>query len=256
MSTLAPVGPGVAGHRSGYLRFELLRILRNRRFLLFALGFPVVLYFLIAGPNRTVDDFLGTGLSAPLYYMVSLTAFGAMSGMLSTGTRIAAERDNGWNRLLRTTPLTSRAYLSAKVATAYLTVLLTMGLLYASGVALGVRLPAQDWVEMTLLILIGLVPFAALGVLIGHLLTADTVGPAMGGITAVLAFAGGTWFPIGHGSFYEVARLLPSYWLVQASHVALGGSGWTAFGWAVIAVWSVVLSLLAARAYVSDTRRT
>jgi ABC-2 type transport system permease protein len=256
MSTLAPVSPGTAVGKGGYLRFELLRILRNRRFLIFALGFPVVLYFLIAGPNRSVDDFLGTGLSAPLYYMVSLTAFGAMSGMLSTGTRIAAERDNGWNRLLRTTPLSPRSYLTAKVATAYLTVLLTMALLYISGVAMGVRLTALDWVEMTLLILVGLIPFAALGVLIGHLLTADTVGPAMGGLTAVLAFAGGTWFPVGHGTFYQIARLLPSYWLVQASHVALGGVGWSAFGWAVMAFWSVVLSVLAARAYLRDTRRT
>jgi ABC-2 type transport system permease protein len=256
MSTLAPISPGAGGGRASYLRFELLRILRNRRFLIFALGFPVGLYFLIAGPNRSVDDFLGTGLSAPLYYMVSLTAFGAMSGMLSTGTRIAAERDSGWNRLLRTTPLTPRAYLIAKIATAYLTVLMTMALVYISGISLGVRLSALDWVAMTVLILFGLVPFAALGVLIGHLLTADTVGPAMGGLTAVLAFAGGTWFPVGHGTFYQIARLLPSYWLVQASHVALGGAGWTAFGWAVIAVWSVVLSLLAARAYLRDTRRT
>jgi ABC-2 type transport system permease protein len=215
----------------------------------------VVLYVLIAAPNRDVTDFLGTGLSAPLYYMVSLAAFGTMSAMLSTGTRIAAERDTGWNRLLRTTPLAPRAYLTAKVATAYLTVLLTIALLYIAGVALGVRLPALDWVWMTALLLIGLIPFAALGILLGHLLTADTVGPAMGGITAVLAFAGGAWFPIGSGAFYQIARLLPSYWLVQASHVALGAGGWSVFGWSVVAFWSVALSLLAARAYLRDTRR-
>ena len=97
VSSLAPLSPGVRD-RTGYLRYELLRIMRNRRFFIFAIGFPLGLYFLIAGPNRNVDDFLGTGLSAPLYYMVSLAAFGTMSAMLSTGTRIAAERDNGWNR--------------------------------------------------------------------------------------------------------------------------------------------------------------
>ena len=35
-----------------YTRYELLRTFRNRRFFFFALGFPLVLYFLIAGPNR------------------------------------------------------------------------------------------------------------------------------------------------------------------------------------------------------------
>ena len=52
-----------------YVRCELLRALRNRRYVVFALGFPVVLYFLIAGPNKNQDNLAGSGLSAPLYYM-------------------------------------------------------------------------------------------------------------------------------------------------------------------------------------------
>ena len=43
-----------------YIRYELLRTLRNRRFFLLSLGFPLVLYFLIAGPNRNVSDLGGT----------------------------------------------------------------------------------------------------------------------------------------------------------------------------------------------------
>ena len=67
-----------------------------------------MLYFLIAGPNRNQSDFINTGLSAPLYYMVGLAAFGTMSAMLSSGTRIAGERESGWNRQLRITPLSPR----------------------------------------------------------------------------------------------------------------------------------------------------
>ena len=33
-----------------------LRTFRNRRFFFFSLGFPLVLYFLIAGPNRNERD--------------------------------------------------------------------------------------------------------------------------------------------------------------------------------------------------------
>lgn len=239
----------------GYLFYELLRTVRNRRFFLLALGFPVVLYFLIAGPNRGDQDFAGSGLPAALYYMIGLAAFGTMSAMLSTGTRIASERESGWNRQLRITPLTPRAYLRAKVTTAYLVALLSIATLYVSGVVLGVRLSALDWVTMTLLMLVALVPFAALGVLLGHLLTADSIGPAMGGLTALLAFISGTWFPIGDGVLYQIARFLPSYWLVQASHVALGGGAWGALGWAVVVAWTVVLSALAVRAYRRDTKR-
>ena len=35
-----------------YMRFELLRTLRNKRFFVFSLGFPVVLFYVIAGPQR------------------------------------------------------------------------------------------------------------------------------------------------------------------------------------------------------------
>jgi ABC-2 type transport system permease protein len=52
-----------------------------------------------------------------------------------------------------------------------------------------------------------------------------------------------------------IAQLLPSYWLVQASQVALGGRGWDGLGWAVMISWTIVLSLLAARAFKRDTQR-
>jgi ABC-2 type transport system permease protein len=239
-----------------YTRYELLRTLRNRRFFILSLGFPVVLYFLIAGPQRNNHDLLGTGISAPLYYMTGMVAFGTMSAMLSSGARIATERAVGWNRQLRISPLSPRAYFRAKVLTAYLMALLSIAVLYVCGATLGVSLPAMQWLKMTGLILVGLAPFAALGVMLGHLLTPDSIGPAMGGGVALLAFLGGTWFPLtSHSFLHGVAQFIPSYWLVQASHVALGGRAWTAEGWVVIGAWTLVLVVLARRAYRHDTGR-
>jgi energy-coupling factor transporter ATP-binding protein EcfA2 len=134
--------------------------------------------------------------------------------------------------------------------------LVSLALLYVSGASLGVSLPANDWVKMTLLILIGLVPFAALGILIGHLITVDSIGPVMGGTVSLLALVSGTWFPISHHGFlHDLAQNLPSYWLVQASHVSLGGHGWGARGWLVIVAWTVALVVLARQAYRRDTGR-
>jgi hypothetical protein len=50
-----------------------------------SLGFPLVIYYMIAAPNRNVSDLSGSGLSAPLYFMCGLAAFGTMSAMLSSG---------------------------------------------------------------------------------------------------------------------------------------------------------------------------
>jgi ABC-2 type transport system permease protein len=242
---------------STYLRFELLRTVRNRRVLIFSLAFPVTLYLLIAGPNRSEHNLGGTGISAPLYFMIGLAAFGAMNAVLSSAARISAERTAGWNRQLRITPLTPRQYFRAKVATSYLLALVSLVALYIAGASLGVHLSAGNWVHMTWLILIGLIPFAALGILMGHLLTSDSVGPAIGGTTALFAFLGGTWFPItGNGFLAHVAHDLPSYWVVQASRAGLGAPHpWTAHAWAVIAIWSVALIALARQAYQRDTKR-
>ena len=99
-----------------YTRYELVRTFRNRRFFIFSLVFPLVLYYLIAGPNRDEADIGNTGISAPLYYMVGLAAYGPMTAMISSGARIAAERSLGWNRQLRITPLSTRAVLQGEGA--------------------------------------------------------------------------------------------------------------------------------------------
>ena len=92
---------------------------------------------------------------------------------------------------------------------------------------------------MTALILVGLVPFAVLGILLGHLLTVDSMGPAIGGYGAVRPPRRG----LGPAAderrrSLQLAKSLPSYWLVQAGKTArrrrLAGRGWI-----VIVVWTV-----------------
>jgi ABC-2 type transport system permease protein len=238
-----------------YTRFELLRAFRNRRFFIFSFGFPLALYFLIAGPQQNTTDLAGTGISAPLYYMVGLASFGTMASMISSGARIAAERQAGWTRQLRITPLTSRQYFRAKVVASYAMAISSLLLLYLAGGILGVSLAANDWLAMTGLILVGLLPFAALGITLGHLVNVDSVGPLTGGLLAILAFLSGTWFPLTHGFLYDVGQYLPGYWIVQASHIAIHGRAWGLQGWLVVIAWTILLVLLAGAAYRRDTKR-
>ncbi|MGZ4184168.1 MAG: ABC transporter permease [Solirubrobacteraceae bacterium] len=238
-----------------YTRYELLRTVRERRLMIFGFGFPLVLYFVIAVPNRHMQDFAGSGVTAPLYYMVSLASFGTMMSMVSLGGRIAGEREAGWTRQLRTTPLSPRAYLRAKVMTGYTMAALSLGLLYIAGAALGVSLSAGDWIRTTLLIAVALLPFAALGIGLGHLLTVDSVGPAIGGTVSLLALVSGTWFPVTSGFLHDLGQFLPSYWLVQAGRVSIDGQPWGVMGWAVVLGWTVVLVAFAGWAYMRDTGR-
>jgi ABC-2 type transport system permease protein len=238
-----------------YARFELMRAFRNRRFFFLSLGFPLILYFVIASPQRSTHSLAGTGISAPLYYMAGLASFGTMMSMISSGARIAGERQAGWTRQLRISPLSVRAYFRAKVMTSYAMATTSLLLLYVAGASLGVSMSAHKWIEMTLLILVGLLPFAALGIALGHLMNVDAIGPVTGGTVSLLALVSGTWFPVTHGFLHDLGQALPSYWLVQAGRTATHGQAWGTTGWLVVLGWTVALVALARFAYRRDTGR-
>jgi ABC-2 type transport system permease protein len=158
---------------------------------------------------------------------------------------------------MRITPLTAGAYLRAKLLCGYLMALFTIAVMWLSGTTLGVRLPAGQWLTLTGLLLVGLIPLAVLGILLGHLLSTDSLAPASGGIVTLLALLGGAYgFQLAKsGALFEVLKGLPSYWLVQAGRTAAGGGGWPAEAWIVIAVWTAVLIPVAVLVYQRDTSR-
>ena len=138
------------------------------------------------------------GVPFYVYYMAGMIAWGSMSAVLAGGARIAAERSVGWVRQLRISPLSTRVYFTTKVVTGYLVAGLTILALAIAGTAFGVRLPWDGWVRM-----IAArprrrsCPLRRIGIWLGHVLTIDSMGPALGGTTAVFALLGGAFGPLG-----------------------------------------------------------
>jgi ABC-2 type transport system permease protein len=236
-----------------YTRYEVLRTVRNRYFFVFSLIFPLILFFTIAGTNRHARV---EGIGFPLYYMTGMIAFGTLAAVVAGGSRIALERSAGWTRQMRITPLPVRSYFAAKLVTSYLMAAISIILISLAGVSLGVHLGAGAWLVMAGLVLVGLVPFAVLGILLGQLLGVDSMGPAIGGITSLFSLLGGAFGPLAtSGALYSITKLLPSFWVVQAGKTAVGGGDWPLEGWVVIAVWSAVLGRLAVMAYRRSSTR-
>ena len=116
-----------------YLSIELKRSYRNPRYTLFTLGIPVVLFLLI---GSAFDQKVG-GVSGQTWYMVSMGMFGSMGAVLGMGARIAVERDAGWNRQLRLTPLPALGYVIGKVVTGMLIALPALLLVDLAGALTG-----------------------------------------------------------------------------------------------------------------------
>ncbi|MFY9783719.1 MAG: ABC transporter permease [Acidimicrobiales bacterium] len=240
--------------RLTYIRYEVLRTLRNRRFLIFSLIFPLVLFLAIAGEHRHA---VIEGIGFPLYFMTGMAAWGSMTAVVSIGGRIAQERSVGWTRQMRITPLKTSTYFTAKILTSYMTALFSIVVLALAGTLLGVRLDAVQWLTMLGLLLIGLIPFVVLGIMLGHLISVDSLGPALGGITSLMALLGGAFGPLfTSGVLLKIVKILPSYWLVQAGKSALlGVHVWSSEAWIVLAAWTLVLTRITVRVYRRDTSR-
>jgi ABC-2 type transport system permease protein len=231
-----------------HLRYEVVRTLRNPLFAGLTVGLPLVLFYSIASAERhqTVD-----GTSFPLYFMSAMAAYGAMWATVAPGARIARDRATGWLRQLRITPLRTRTEFAAKVVGAYLLALPTLVLLLLAGASLGVRLGATHWLELVGLLLVGLAPFIVIGFALGYSVGSDAVAAADAGVVILFALLGGVFgFQLAtSGPVFDVMKGLPSYWLVQAGKTVLGGSGWPAEAWIVVAVWTVALIPVAVLAF-------
>jgi ABC-2 type transport system permease protein len=241
------------------IKLEILRVLRNRKFMFFSVIYPAVLFFLLtsgAKPDTKLGD---TGITTVMYYMVAMTAFGAMTAvLLGNSERIAREREKGWVRQLRLTALPGRGYVTAKIASAATISLPSIVLVMLVAAALkGVRMEAWQWGGILVCTWAGSLVFAALGVAVGYVATADTARPIAMLLYFSLAMLGGLWMPFS---------IFPQ-WL---QHIAeyLPGRPYAALGQAIefgdaphlrdVAVLLVYLLLFAGGAawlYRKDTRK-
>jgi ABC-2 type transport system permease protein len=239
-----------------YLRFDLRRMLRNKRLMIFSILMPLVL-FLIFG-THTEGATMSSGITAVAYVMVSMAMFGSMSAAMSSGGAIATEREGGWNRTLRLTPLKPWAYVTSKVTLSLVLAIAPLVAVFIAGVAAGgVRLDASQWTMAALTSWLGALPFAGLGLIIGYVATPDSVQPITGLTTMMVAAFGGLWLPVENmpDVMRDVARLTPAYWTGQTARSTLTSTGIDSRALLVVLGWTLILGFIALRRFRADTAR-
>ncbi len=207
-------------------RFELLRLMRTPSFVLPTLLFPSMFYLLfgvILGGSK------GGGLPASRYLLATYGTFGVMGvALFGFGVTIALERERGLLALKRALPMPPGALLFAKTAMA-MAFAATISLMLATiAVSLAdVSLAPWQWLLLFVVSVLGVIPFAAIGLLIGTWVSGQAAPAVVNLIYLPMSFLSGLWLPLSMlpDSISAMAPVWPSYHLGQIALAVVGGHG-------------------------------
>ena len=222
-------------------RAEINRLRRNRRYFLFTLALPVVLYLIIA--KQTTKAY---GVDFAAYYMVAMASFGAFSGALNGNViRISEERKVGWVRQLRLTPLPASAYVIAKILTSMVTTVPSIVIVFVLGrFEGGVHLPLWQWFVIAVVIWLGSTIFAALAVAVGYRYPPDQAQPITLALYLVFSVLGGIWFPFT-GVLGNVSKGTPTFEAINISTDLIAGQSVPAYLAIGLVAWLAIFAGLA-----------
>jgi ABC-2 type transport system permease protein len=226
---------------------ECLRYMRNPGFLLPTLLFPSVFYLMFGiflAHSNSAD--------APRYLLASYGTFGVMApGLFGFGVSLALERDTGLLTLKRAMPMPPGAYLLGKMCMAMLVAGVVSVILLCMAVFLaGVSLPASRLATFFVLEVLGVLPFCALGLLIGTLVKGQGAPGVVNLVYLPMAFLSGLWFPLSimPPFLQSIAPIWPAYHLDQLALSVVGlGQGGVLLHVLVLVGFTAAFLLLAAR---------
>jgi len=201
-------------------KYEFLRVLRTPSAAVPTLMFPPLFYLLFG-------ILLNRGNSGVAHYLfATYSVFGVMApSLFSFGVAVAIERERGWLALKRVAPMPPGAYLLGKMAMAMLFALIIYCVLAALAYSLGdVRQPLEQWLLLGAIAICGVMPFCALGLMIGSRANASAAPAFVNLIYMPMAFLSGLWMPLTMllKILTQIAPLWPAYHLSQLALMVVG----------------------------------
>jgi ABC-2 type transport system permease protein len=210
MNTLALSGSPTSAVRGGSLgaylmetRYELTRMIRNPNVAIPVLVLPIALYalfaLLIAGEAIRKDPDLGIYLFSA-FALMSVT----MPALFGIGVTLALERDMGLLRLKRAQPAPPAAWLVAKIAGGLVLAVLAYAPIVTVALLTGkLALGAGQVVALSGALLVGTIPFCALGLMIGSLF-GGSAAPAWANLVYLPGcYLSGMFFPLPKSMYWQ-----------------------------------------------------
>jgi len=201
-------------------KYALLRFLRSPAFAIPTLLFPVLFYLLI---GFLFGAFRSTNPNLPTYMFCGFATMAAITpGMFGFGIGLALEREQGLFLLKRALPLPPLASLAASVAMSVISSAIAVTLLAITALAFGtVQLPLWRVLAVIPIVALGAIPFSALGLLIGSIVSGRAAPAIVNIVYLVLLYFSGLFIPLPK-AISAIVFGSPAFYLHQ---LALGGAG-------------------------------
>jgi ABC-2 type transport system permease protein len=170
-----------------HARLETLELGRHPSFVVPTLLFPAMFFLLFVVPN--VGD-----VNADTF-MASYVAFAFLGvAFFQFGVGIAAERASSWALYLRTLPASVFTHVAGRVLSALVFSIASGAIVVGVATSLtSARLDAVDWLSLAVSLLLGVIPFALLGIALGYVVRPKGAIPVANVLYLALAYAGGLW---------------------------------------------------------------
>ena len=214
----------------GDIRFELVKMLRTPAFAVPTLLFPAMFYLLF---GVLLGSAKGNGDQA-LYSFAGLSVFGTMApGLFGFGVSLAFEREYGLLIFKQALPMPPGAYLVARMATAIIFAsIISLLLLMLAKFAGHVPFTFLQALQIYLIGVLGVLPFCAIGLCVGALVSGQAAPAIVNVIYLPMAFLSGLWVPLQFLPHFvqQLAPVFPAYHLTQLSLHTLDAESMGTFG--------------------------
>lgn len=204
-------------------KYEFLKNLRFPMYSVSTVVFPLMFYILfglVMGSQRIGN------VTTTLYLIPAYGTFGVMGAALfGTAAGLASERGLGWLQVKQASPMPTFAYFLAKVVMSMIfstvDVLALMFMGFAFG---GVHMPALTAVKLLGILVIGSIPFCAMGLAIGYFAGPNSAPAVINLFYLPMSFCSGLWMPFMFLPHFvqKIAIILPPYHLSQLAFNVVG----------------------------------
>ena len=230
-------------------KFEFLKQLRRPAYAIATLGFPLMFYAFFG----LMSGLHNNGMSLATYLLATYGTFGVVGASLfGFGVSVALERGAGWLLLKRASPMPPLAYFTAKLISATAFSALVVSLLFTMGALFGgVHLPALTWLALGGALVVGALPFCAMGLALGYLISPNSAVAVINLINLPMSFVSGLWLPVDvlPPVVQHIAPFTPAYHLGQLALGTIGAGGSQPWYLHVVVLLAFTAAALSAAAF-------